>query len=80
MSGGSYIRPVEARSTVRADESSDQDTPARGATLFLSIVNFCEYGFAANGRAGGTSKRSYRMPYNNLIGGPICQSSCAKNP
>ena len=32
--------------------------PARGPTLFLSTVKSCEYLFAANGRADGTSNTS----------------------
>jgi hypothetical protein len=58
MSGGSYIRPIDARTTVVARSSTDHEKPTRGAKLFLSIVKSCEYGFGANGRADGTSNRS----------------------
>src|SRR5262245_33750840 len=53
-SGGSYIRPVEARSTVLASLSSDQEKPKRGAKLFLSVLKPDDSGLAANARASGT--------------------------
>jgi hypothetical protein len=58
MSGGSYMMPLDARSTVRALESSVQENPARGAKLFLSTLNSEEAGLAAKGRASGILKRS----------------------
>jgi hypothetical protein len=42
MSGGSYIIPIDARSTVVARSSSDHENPTRGAKLFLSMVKSCE--------------------------------------
>ena len=58
MGGGSYIIPIDARSTVVALSSSDHEKPARGAKLFLSMLKSCEYGFGANALAEGTSNRS----------------------
>ena len=57
-SGGSYMIPEDARSTVRASSSIDQENPTRGAKLFLSTLKLDDSGLAANGRASGTLKRS----------------------
>ena len=50
--------PVEARRTVRASESRLQESPMRGAKLFLSTRKLWESGLAAKGRASGILNRS----------------------
>src|SRR4029077_4278616 len=72
--GWSYITPTLPRMTVRS--SSDHATPARGPKLFLSVLKARVDASGASAMTAGYLYRSYRRPYNTLIFGLTCQSSC----